>query len=190
MYPRRGERVAFVRVRSGRLENDMWEKHARTGKAIRISGPQKVLGQDRAVVEDAYTVDVIGLNNLGMFSIGDTLDVGSKVEYEGIPRFSREIFSRMCNPNRSAFKKFSKGVTELREEGAVQILYDTDESKRDPIVAAVGQVQLEVVQHRLENEYGVETRLEPMGLQVARWITGGWFELEKVGRDCEWQGRG
>ena len=104
------------------------------------------------------------------------------MEYEGIPCFSPEIFSWLRNPNPSAFKNFRKGVNELREEGAVQILYDTDESKRDPILAAVGQLQLEVVQHRLENEYGVETRLEPMGFQVARWINGGWAELEKVGR--------
>ena len=73
-------------------------------------------------------------------------------------------------------------MNELREEGAVQILYDTDQSKRDPILAAVGQLQLEVVQYRLENEYGVSTRLEPMGYQVARWVEGGWTNLEKLGR--------
>ena len=182
MDPRHRDRVAFVRVCSGRFEKDMTVKHARTGKAIRLSRPQKLFGQERAVVEDAYPGDVIGLNNPGMFAIGDTLYVGSKVEFEGIPCFSPEIFSWLRNPNPSAFKNFRKGVNELREEGAVQILYDTDESKRDPILAAVGQLQLEVVQHRLENEYGVETRLEPLGFQVARWVSGGWLELEKVGR--------
>ena len=182
MDPRHRDRVAFVRVCSGRFEKDMTVRHARTGKAIRLSRPQKLFGQDRAVVEDAFPGDVIGLNNPGMFSIGDTLYTGSKVEYEGIPCFSPEIFSWLRNPNPSAFKNFRKGVNELREEGAVQILYDTDESKRDPILAAVGQLQLEVVQHRLQNEYGVETRLEPLGYQVARWVTGGWSSLEKVGR--------
>ncbi|MDC0302859.1 peptide chain release factor 3 [bacterium] len=182
MDPRHRDRVAFVRVCSGRFARDMTVKHARSGKAIRLSRPQKLFGQDREVVEDAYPGDVIGLNNPGMFAIGDTLYVGSKVEFEGIPCFSPEIFSWLRNPNPSAFKNFRKGVNELREEGAVQILYDTDESKRDPILAAVGQLQLEVVQHRLENEYGVETRLEPLGYQVARWVTGGWPELEKLGR--------
>ena len=182
MDPRHRDRVAFVRVCSGRFEKDMTVRHARTGKSIRLSRPQKLFGQDRAVVEDAFPGDVIGLNNPGMFSIGDTLYTGSKVEYEGIPCFSPEIFSWLRNPNPSAFKNFRKGVNELREEGAVQILYDNDESKRDPILAAVGQLQLEVVQHRLQNEYGVETRLEPLGYQVARWVTGGWSSLERVGR--------
>ena len=182
MDPKHRDRVAFVRVCSGRFKKDMTVQHARTGKQIRLSRPQKIFGQDRAVVDDAYPGDVIGLNNPGMFSIGDTLYIGSRVEFEGIPCFSPEIFSWLRNPNPSAFKNFRKGVNELREEGAVQILYDVDQSKRDPILAAVGQLQLEVVQHRLSSEYGVETRLEPLGYQVARWIKGGWPSLEKVGR--------
>ncbi len=182
MDPKHRDRVAFVRVCSGRFKKDMTVQHARTGKQIRLSRPQKIFGQDRSVVDDAYPGDVIGLNNPGMFSIGDTLFTGPRVEFEGIPCFSPEIFSWLRNPNPSAFKNFRKGVNELREEGAVQILYDKDQSKRDPILAAVGQLQLEVVQHRLASEYGVETRLEPMGYQVARWVKGGWPALEKVGR--------
>ncbi len=182
MDPRHRDRIAFVRVCSGRFEKDMSVHHARTGKVIRLSRPQKIFGKDRAVVDDAYPGDIIGLNNPGMFSIGDTLYTGNRVEYEGIPCFSPEIFSWLRNPNPSAFKNFRKGVNELREEGAVQILYDTDQSKRDPILAAVGQLQLEVVQHRLENEYGVTTRLDPMGYQVARWVNGGWSALDKLGR--------
>jgi len=182
MDPKHRDRVAFVSVCSGRFKKDMTVQHARTGKQIRLSRPQKIFGQDRAVVDDAYPGDVIGLNNPGMFSIGDTLFIGPRVEFEGIPCFSPEIFSWLRNPNPSAFKNFRKGVNELREEGAVQILYDKDQSKRDPILAAVGQLQLEVVQHRLASEYGVETRLEPMGFQVARWVKGGWPALEEVGR--------
>ena len=182
MDPKHRDRVAFVGVCSGRFEKDMTVQHARTGKQIRLSRPQKIFGQDRAVVDDAYPGDVIGLNNPGMFSIGDTLFIGPRVEFEGIPCFSPEIFSWLRNPNPSAFKNFRKGVNELREEGAVQILYDKDQSKRDPILAAVGQLQLEVVQHRLASEYGVETRLEPMGYQVARWVKGGWPALDEVGR--------
>ncbi len=182
MDPRHRDRVAFVRVCSGRFEKDMTVRHARSGKNIRLSRPQKIFGQDRAVVDNAYPGDVIGLNNPGMFAIGDTLYKGQYVEYEGIPCFSPEIFSWLRNPNPSAFKNFRKGVNELREEGAIQILYDTDQSKRDPILAAVGQLQLEVVQHRLENEYGVTTRLDPMGFQVARWVSGGWKALDELGR--------
>jgi peptide chain release factor 3 len=182
MDPRHRDRVAFVRVCSGKFEKDMTVQHARTGRSIRLSRPQKLFGQDREVVDDAYPGDVIGLNNPGVFAIGDTLFLGPRVEYEGIPCFSPEIFAWLRNPNPSAFKSFRKGVNELREEGAVQILYDTDESKRDPILAAVGQLQLEVVQYRLEHEYGVKTRIEPLGFSVARWVVGGWPELEKVGR--------
>tara|TARA_Y100001968_G_scaffold271348_1_gene262927 strand:- start:513 stop:2180 length:1668 start_codon:yes stop_codon:yes gene_type:complete len=182
MDPRHRDRIAFVRVCSGRFEKDMTVRHARTGKNIRLSRPQKIFGQERSVVNDAYPGDVIGLNNPGMFSIGDTLYVGNRLEYEGIPCFSPEIFSWLRNPNPSAFKNFKKGVNQLREEGAVQILYDKDESKRDPILAAVGQLQLEVVQHRLENEYGVKTLIEPMEFQVARWVNGGWPALDEIGR--------
>ena len=182
MDPRHRDRVAFVRVCSGHFEKDMTVQHARSGRAIRLSRPQKLFGQDREVVEDAYPGDVIGLNNPGMFAIGDTLYHGPRVEYEGIPCFSPEIFAWLRNPNPSAFKSFRKGVNELREEGAVQILYDLDQSKRDPILAAVGQLQLEVVQYRLEHEYGVPTRLEPLDFTVARWVIGGWPALETLGR--------
>ncbi|MEA5390692.1 peptide chain release factor 3 [Cyanobium gracile UHCC 0139] len=182
MDPRHRDRVAFVRVCSGRFEKDMSVRHARSGRTIRLSRPQKLFGQDREVVEDAYPGDVIGLNNPGMFAIGDTLYTGARVEYEGIPCFSPEIFAWLRNPNPSAFKSFRKGVNELREEGAVQVLYDTDPSKRDPILAAVGQLQLEVVQYRLENEYGVTSRLEPLEFSLARWVSGGWPALERVGR--------
>ena len=182
MDPRHRDRVAFVRVCSGKFEKDMTVQHARTGRAIRLSRPQKLFGQDREVVDDAYPGDVIGLNNPGMFAIGDTLYVGPRIEYEGIPCFTPELFAWLRNPNPSAFKSFRKGVNELREEGAVQILYDIDESKRDPLLAAVGQLQLEVVQNRLEHEYGVQTRLEPLGFSVARWVLGGWPALEQVGR--------
>ncbi|HEY9875765.1 MAG TPA: peptide chain release factor 3 [Candidatus Obscuribacterales bacterium] len=182
MDPKHRDRVAFVRVCTGKFEKDMIVNHARTGKAVRLSRPQKLFAQDRESIEEAYAGDVIGLNNPGVFAIGDTIYTGQKLEYEGIPCFSPEIFAYLRNPNPSKFKQFHKGVTELREEGAVQIMYSADESKRDPILAAVGQLQLEVVQFRLQNEYGVETRLEPLPYAVARWVVAGWEALEKVGR--------
>ncbi len=182
MDPKHRDRVAFVRVCSGKFEKDMVVNHARTGKTVRLSRPQKLFAQDRASIEEAYPGDVIGLNNPGVFSIGDTIYTGKKLEYDGIPCFSPELFSYLRNVNPSKFKQFRKGVDELREEGAVQIMYSTDESKRDPILAAVGQLQFEVVQFRMQSEYGVETRLEPLSFSVARWVVGGWDTLEKVGR--------
>ncbi|NJM78409.1 MAG: peptide chain release factor 3, partial [Acaryochloridaceae cyanobacterium RU_4_10] len=182
MDPKHRDRVAFIRVCSGKFEKDMTVQHARTGKTIRLSRPQKLFAQGRESIEEAYPGDVIGLNNPGMFAIGDTIFCGKKMEYEGIPCFSPELFGYLRNPNPSKFKQFQKGVSELQEEGAVQIMHSVDESKRDPILAAVGQLQFEVVQFRLQNEYGVETRLEALPYTVARWVCNGWEALDKVGR--------
>lgn len=182
MDARHRDRIAFVRVCTGKFEKDMMVNHARTGKNVRLSRPQKLFAQERESIEIAYPGDVIGLNNPGVFSIGDTIYVGQKLEYEGIPYFSPELFAYLKNPNPSKFKQFHKGVSELREEGAVQIMYSADESKREPILAAVGQLQFEVVQFRLQNEYGVETLLDLLPYTVARWVTGGWEAVEKAGR--------
>jgi peptide chain release factor 3 len=182
MDPKHRDRIAFVRVCTGKFEKDMTVSHARTGKTVRLSRPQKLFAQGRESIESAYPGDVIGLNNPGVFAIGDTIYNGKKLEYEGIPCFSPELFAYLKNPNPSKFKQFQKGIQELREEGAVQIMYSADDFKRDPILAAVGQLQFEVVQFRLLNEYGVETRLEPLPYNVARWVAGGWEALNKVGR--------
>ncbi|MEO1591161.1 MAG: peptide chain release factor 3 [Cyanobacteria bacterium J06632_22] len=182
MDPRHRDRIAFIRVCSGKFEKDMVVSHARSGKNVRLSHPQKLFGQGRQSLDEAYPGDVIGLNNPGAFAIGDTIYQGKKLEYEGIPFFSPELFAYLKNPNPSKFKQFRKGVAELREEGAVQIMYSADESKRDPILAAVGQLQFEVVQFRLQNEYNVDTLLDPLPYSVARWVTGGWDALNQVGR--------
>ena len=182
MDPKHRDRVAFIRVCTGKFEKDMTVQHARTGKTVRLSRPQKLFAQGRESLDEAYPGDVIGLNNPGVFAIGDTIYNGKKLEYEGIPCFSPEIFAYLKNPNPSKFKQFQKGIKELREEGAVQIMYSTDEFKRDPILAAVGQLQIEVVQFRLQNEYNVETKIEPLPYSVARWVTAGWEALEKAGR--------
>jgi peptide chain release factor 3 len=182
MDPKHRDRVAFVRVCTGKFEKDMTVNHARTGKIVRLSRPQKLFAQGRESLDIAYPGDVIGLNNPGVFAIGDTIYNGKKIEYEGIPCFSPEIFAYLKNPNPSKFKQFQKGINELREEGAIQIMYSVDDFKRDPILAAVGQLQFEVVQFRMLNEYGVETTLEPLGYTVARWVEDGWEAIEQAGR--------
>ncbi|MEM8638740.1 MAG: peptide chain release factor 3 [Cyanobacteria bacterium P01_G01_bin.54] len=182
MDPKHRDRVAFIRVCTGKFEKDMTVSHARTGKTVRLSRPQKLFAQGRESLDVAYPGDIIGLNNPGVFAIGDTIYKGKKLEYEGIPCFSPELFAYLKNPNPSKFKQFHKGITELQEEGAIQIMNDTDEFKRDPILAAVGQLQFEVVQFRMQTEYNVETRLDPLPYSLARWVMGGWEALEKVGR--------
>ncbi|MCJ2544032.1 peptide chain release factor 3 [Thermostichus vulcanus] len=180
MDPRHRDRIAFVRICSGKFEKDMVVYHARLNRSVRLSYPQKLFAQDRISIDEAYPGDVIGLNNPGIFTIGDTIYTGSKLRYAGIPSFSPELFAYLKNPNPSKFKQFQKGVSELREEGAVQIMYSVDDSKRDPIVAAVGQLQFEVVQYRLEHEYNVETRLEMLPYTLARWVENGWEVLENI----------
>ncbi|MCF2969761.1 peptide chain release factor 3 [Synechococcus sp. Nb3U1] len=180
MDPRHRDRIAFVRICSGKFEKDMVVNHARLNRSVRLSYPQKLFAQDRISIDEAYPGDVIGLNNPGIFTIGDTIYTGSKLRYAGIPSFSPELFAYLKNPNPSKFKQFQKGVSELREEGAVQIMYSMDESRRDPIVAAVGQLQFEVVQYRLEHEYNVETRLEMLPYTLARWVENGWAVLENI----------
>lgn len=182
MDPKHRDRIAFVRVCSGKFERDMVVTHSRTGKQMRLSYAQKLFGQDREAIEVAYAGDVIGLNNPGAFSIGDTIYVGKKIKFAGIPTFSPELFANLRATEPSKFKQFRKGITELREEGAIQVLYSTDEAKRDPILGAVGQLQFEVVQYRLQSEYGVETVLELLPYTVARWVVDGWEALEAAGR--------
>ena len=182
MDPKHRDRVAFIRVCTGKFEKDMTVNHARSGKSVRLSHPQKLFAQGRESIEEAYPGDVIGLNNPGVFAIGDTIYLGKKLEYEGIPSFSPELFCYLKNPNPSKFKQFQKGITQLQEEGAIQIMYAKDDFIRDPILAAVGQLQFEVVQFRMLSEYNVETRLEPLPYSVARWVVEGWEALDKVGR--------
>lgn len=182
MDPKHRDRIAFVRVCTGKFEKDMTVNHARSGKTVRLSHPQKLFAQGRESIEEAYPGDVIGLNNPGVFAIGDTIYLGQKLEYEGIPSFSPELFCYLKNPNPSKFKQFQKGITQLQEEGAIQIMYSVDEFVREPILAAVGKLQFEVVQFRMLSEYNVETNLEPLPYSVARWVVDGWEALEKVGR--------
>jgi len=174
MDPRHRDRIAFVRVCSGRFEKDMQVTHTRTGKTIRLSAPSKLFAQRRETIEVAYPGDIVGFVNPGAFSIGDTISSKKNIKYEGIPSFSPEHFNWIRNPNPSKQKQFKKGITELREEGAVQVLWSTDDYDIDPVLAAVGQLQFEVVASRLQTEYGVETKYEAMPYEVARWIKGGW----------------
>ncbi len=182
MDPKHRDRIAFVRVCSGRFEKDMTVNHVRSGKTIRLSHAQKLFGQDREIIAEAYAGDVIGLNNPGTFAIGDTICGTKKFKYAGIPSFSPELFAYLRSPEPSKFKQFRKGVSELKEEGAIQIMYSVDEAKRDPILGAVGQLQFEVVQFRLQSEYGVETSLDLLPYTVARWVEDGWEALDEAGR--------
>lgn len=185
--PKHRDRLAYVRIVSGVYRKGMKVGHSRSkaGKKYNLAQAQALFGNDRESVEIAYPGDVIGINNPGNFAIGDTLYTGTqKVAFPGIPSFSPEKFAYIRNPNPSTYKAFQKGIDQLLDEGAVQALRQRNDDGGGPLIlAAVGQLQFEVVQARLLNEYGVESQLEPIGYTLARWADGGWDAVDKADKD-------
>jgi peptide chain release factor 3 len=181
MDPQHRDRIAFMRVCSGQFARDMQVKHPRSGKMIRLSHSHRLFGQDRETMNEAYAGDIVGLSSNDQFAIGDTLCVGESFEFEPIPTFSPECFALLRNPNPSKYKQFQKGIDQLRQEGAIQVMYFQDSGQRNPVLAAVGRLQFEVVQARLQSEYSVETQIEHlMEYTHARWLVGEPADLEKT----------
>ena len=180
MDPNHRDRIAFMRLVSGKFERDMSVQNARSGKTVRLSRPTKLFAQERIVMDEAYPGDVIGLSNPGVFAIGDTVCTGAPVRFQGIPRFAPEHFAVLRNLKIEKYKQFQKGIDQLGEEGVVQVFYDVDSARREPILAAVGQLQFEVVKFRLQSEYGVETVLEPTRYEHVRWLEGSPEDLKAM----------
>ena len=170
MDPRHRDRIAFVRVCSGKFERDMTVHHSRSEKKVRLSSSHKLFGNERETVDEAWPGDVIGLVGHDGFGIGDTLTTDPKILYKEIPRFTPESFSYLHNPNTAKYKQFRQGLDQLLQEGVIQALYLRNSSIKTPLLAAVGPLQFEVVQFRLESEYGAESRLESAPWSVVRWL--------------------
>ena len=170
MDPRHRDRIAFVRICSGRFERDMTVIHSRTGKKVRLSSSHKLFANERETVDEACPGDIIGLVGHSEFGIGDTLTSDASVVYREIPRFTPESFSYLHNPNTAKFKQFRQGLEQLLQEGVIQILHLRDSAVKVPLLAAVGPLQFEVVQYRLESEYGAVSRLEAAPWTVVRWL--------------------
>ncbi len=170
MDPAHRDRVAFVRVCSGKFTRGMEVRNARSGKPLKLNKPLQFLAQERTLVDEAWAGDVLGLWDSGSLRIGDTICEGPVVEYAGIPRFSPELFSRVVLLDPMKRKQLKKGLDQLSEEGAVQVFYDPVRLERDPILGAVGALQFEVIQHRLRAEYGAEVSFVRLPHQIARWI--------------------
>ncbi len=170
MDPRHRDRIAFLRICSGKFTRDMTVTHSRTGKRVRLSSAHKLFAQERETVDEAYAGDVIGLVGHSEFGIGDTLSEDPTIAYEEIPRFPPECFAFLHNPNPSKFKQFRQGVEQLLQEGVVQVFDLRDALQKIPLLAAVGPLQFEVVQYRLESEYGAESRLENASWETFRWL--------------------
>jgi peptide chain release factor 3 len=178
MDPRHRDRIAFLRVVSGRFERDMTVIHTRTGRRMRLSSSHKLFGNERETVDEAYPGDVIGLVGHDGFGIGDTLTTDSSISYKEIPRFTPETFAYLHNPNTAKFKQFRQGLDQLLQEGVIQILHLKDGATKLPLLAAVGPLQFEVVQYRLQSEYGAESRLEQSPWTVVRWLPPEMIESE------------
>jgi peptide chain release factor 3 len=172
MDPRHRDRVAFLRVCSGRFERDMTVHNSRSGKDVRVTRAMKLFASDREVVEEAYAGDVVGLANPGTFAIGDTLCTGIPVAYDPIPSFEPEHFSNVRNVDTGSYKSFQKGVAQLAEEGAIQVFYPAGLTRTEPIFAAVGELQFEVAKYRLANEYNVKTEFYGLPYGIARRVAG------------------
>ena len=170
MDPKHRDRIAFIRVCSGKFERDMTVHHSRSEKKVRLSSSHKIFGNERETVDEAYPGDVIGLVGHDGFGIGDTLTTDPKITYKEIPRFTPEAFSYLHNPNTAKFKQFRQGLDQLLQEGVIQALYLRDSAAKVPLLAAVGPLQFEVVQYRLESEYGAVSRLEAAPWTVVRWL--------------------
>ena len=170
MDPRHRDRIAFVRVCSVIFERDMTVHHSRSAKKVRLSSSHKLFGNERETIDEAWPGDVIGLVGHDTFGIGDTLTTDPSIAYKEIPRFTPEAFSYLHNPNTAKYKQFRQGLDQLLQEGVIQALYLRNSSIKTPLLAAVGPLQFEVVQFRLESEYGAESRLEAAPWHVVRWL--------------------
>ncbi|HZK35028.1 MAG TPA: peptide chain release factor 3 [Bacillota bacterium] len=174
MNPAHRDRLAFIRICSGRFEKGMDVKHVRTDKNVRLAQSQQFIAQDRVMVEEAYPGDIIGLYDPGIFNIADTLcDKDQSVQFEGIPIFPAEHFARVRFVDAMKRKQFMKGVYQIAEEGAIQIFREPDIGVETLVIGVVGVLQFEVLSYRLENEYGVNIKVDILPFTVARWALEG-----------------
>jgi len=164
------DRVAFLRICSGRFERDMDVYHARLKKQVRLGHSKQFLAQFRQTIDVAYGGDILGIHDPGHFHIGDTLYLGSSVEFEGIPQFSPESFAKVVLRDPLKRKQLQKGIDQLCEEGMVQRFIDPRVGGQDPTLGVVGILQFDVMMFRLKSEYGVDARLERLPFELARWV--------------------
>jgi len=172
MNPKHRDRIAFIRIVSGQFERDMDVINTRSGENIRLSNSQRLFARDRETVDDAYAGDVVGLVGNYDLLIGDTLASSAEVKFDEIPRFPPECFSFLTNKSTAKYKRFQSGLQQLLKEGVASefTLLDAPTTSSSVLLGAVGPLQFEVLQHRLEGEYAAETRIESAGWSIARWL--------------------
>lgn len=165
------DRIAFMRICSGKFESGMEVNHVQGGRKVKLSQPQQLMADERKIIEEAYAGDIIGVFDPGIFSIGDTLELSNKkFAFEGIPTFAPEHFSRVRQIDTMKRKQFIKGINQIAQEGAIQIFQEYNTGMEEIIVGVVGVLQFDVLKYRLESEYNVEIRLETLPYEYIRWI--------------------
>ena len=175
------DRIAFMRICSGKFNADEEVFHVQGGKKLRLSQPQQLMAQERKVIEEAYAGDIIGVFDPGIFSIGDTICAPkNKFAFEGIPTFAPEHFARVRQIDTMKRKQFVKGISQIAQEGAIQIFQEYNTGMEEIIVGVVGVLQFDVLKYRLENEYNVEIRLENLPYEHIRWIENEEIDLDKL----------
>ena len=183
------DRIAFMRICSGRFERDAEYYHMQGGKTLRLAQPQQMMAQSRQIIDEAYAGDIIGIFDPGVFAIGDTVCTKAhKVTYEGIPTFAPEVFAAVERTDTMKRKQFEKGMMEIAQEGAIQIFHVPGSGLEEVIVGVVGILQLEVLEYRLKTEYGVEVRRRSLPYQFVRWIENTDMDLSRLdlGTDSRW----
>jgi len=194
MDPKHRDRIAFVRIVSGRYEPGMTVRNVRANRELRLAAPQQLLARERVQLDEAWAGDVVGVHDRGSLRIGDTLSGNGDLTFADIPRFSPEIFARVSVPDPLRRKHLDTGLRQLSEEGAAQVFYEDAAGGHSPIVGAVGRLQFDVLLHRLEHEYGVRARLSDLPYTAARWIEGEPAALAAVatgyGRSLVYDSRG
>ncbi len=169
--PKHRDRIAFFRVCSGRFERNKYFHHVRLDKEIRFSNPYSFMARDKSIIEDAYAGDVVGLFDTGNFKIGDTLTEGEEFYFTGIPSFSPEIFKEVVNKDPMKTKQLEKGLLQLTDEGVAQLFTQFGGTKK--IIGCVGELQFEVIQYRLLQEYGASVQFNTLPFYKACWLTSG-----------------
>ena len=166
------DRLAFMRICSGRFERDTEYFHVQSGRKMRLSQPQTMMAAEREIVDEAYAGDIIGVFDPGIFSIGDTITMpGKKFRFSGIPTFEPEHFMLVSPKDTMKRKQFVKGVEQIAQEGAIQIFHEPNSGMEEVIVGAVGVLQFEVLEYRLKNEYNIDIRRHDLSYSYIRWIT-------------------
>ena len=183
------DRIAFMRICSGKFVREKEYFHVQGGKALRLAQPQQLMAQERAVIDEAYAGDIIGVFDPGIFSIGDTIcEKGMDARFEGIPTFAPEHFAGVERVDTMKRKQFEKGIMQIAQEGAIQIFHEPFTGVEEVIVGVVGVLQFEVLEYRLKTEYGVDIRRRPMPYEVVRWVDNDDLDIRSLNltSDTKW----